>query len=128
MLDGVYFPHRLCRLHDGCQCFASGCGVIDFASVTLQAVLWLLFSTLLIFLARRLFTPRRKRSPLDEATEGETLSEISPGQAGRVLYEGNSWRARCEDEEQAIAAHQKVYILRREGNTLIVVPQNILHS
>ncbi|PSO51542.1 MAG: hypothetical protein BRC34_15190 [Cyanobacteria bacterium QH_1_48_107] len=95
---------------------------------TLQAVLWLLFSTLLIFLARRLFTPRRKRSPLDEATEGETLSEISPGHAGRVLYEGNSWRARCEDEEQAIAAHQKVYILRREGNTLIVVPQNILHS
>ncbi|MEC5031730.1 MAG: NfeD family protein [Oscillatoria sp. PMC 1051.18] len=95
--------------------------------ISLQVALWLIFSTLLIFLSRRFFAPKRPATTLEAAREGETLSEIPPGQAGRVLYEGNSWRAKCEDEETAIAANQRVYVLRREGNTLIVMPHNILH-
>ena len=95
---------------------------------TLQVVLWLIFSAALVFLSRRFFTPRRRASTIDAAREGETLTDILPGKTGRVLYEGNSWRARCEDEQSAIAPYQKVYVLRREGNTLIVLPQNILHS
>jgi membrane protein implicated in regulation of membrane protease activity len=57
---------------------------------------------------------------------GETLTEILPGQAGRVLYEGNSWRARCDDDKLSLAPGQKVYVVSREGTTLIVMPENIL--
>ncbi len=91
-----------------------------------QVVLWLSLSTALVFLSRRLLPPSAASKNLD-ARDAETLTEIPAGQAGRVLYEGNSWRARCEDEAEAIAPNEKVYIVRREGTTLIVVPKNLLH-
>jgi len=56
----------------------------------------------------------------------ETLTEIPAGKEGRVLYEGNLW-ARCDDHNLAIAPNQKVYLVRREGTTLIVLPENLLH-
>ncbi len=93
----------------------------------LQVVLWLLLSTGLVFLSRR-FLPHPSASKKLDAIEAQTLTEIPPGETGRVLYEGNSWRARCEDEMEAIAPNQKVYVVRREGNTLIVVPRNLLYS
>ena len=93
----------------------------------LQVVLWMAFSAVLIFLSRR-FLPRSKPSTLEDATEAETLTEILPGQTGRVIYEGNSWQARCEDHKLAIAPKQKVYVVGRKGTTLIVVPESLLHS
>jgi membrane protein implicated in regulation of membrane protease activity len=92
----------------------------------LQVVLWLLLSTALVFLSRRFLPPPRASKNL-EAKEAQTLTEIPAGETGRVLYEGNSWRARCEDDTEAIASNQKVYVVRREGTTLIVLPQNLLH-
>jgi membrane protein implicated in regulation of membrane protease activity len=89
-------------------------------------VLWLLLSTTFVFLSRR-FLPNSRASKSLDAKEAQTLTEIPAGQTGRVLYEGNSWRARCEDEAEALAPNQKVYVVRREGTTLIVVPQNLLH-
>ncbi|WP_315790498.1 NfeD family protein [Fischerella sp. JS2] len=89
----------------------------------LQLVVWLLLSVVLIVLCRRLVTPVRGKSKLQDATTAETLTEISPGKAGRVLYEGNSWRARCYDDHLAIAPNQRVYVVRREGTTLIVMPE-----
>ncbi|WP_293023318.1 MULTISPECIES: NfeD family protein [unclassified Moorena] len=94
---------------------------------TLQVGLWLLLSTASVFLSRRLMPPARVGKNLD-AMEAQTLTEILPGQTGRVLYEGNSWRARCEDYADAIASNQKVYVVRREGTTLIVVPHHLLHD
>jgi membrane protein implicated in regulation of membrane protease activity len=91
-----------------------------------QVVLWLSLSTALVFLSRR-FLPASAASKNLDARDAETLTEIPAGQTGRVLYEGNSWRARCEDEAEAIAPNEKVYIVRREGTTLIVVPKNLLH-
>jgi len=93
----------------------------------LQVVLWLSLSTVLVWLSRR-FLPHPRASKSLDAKEAQTLTEIPVGQTGRVIYEGNSWRARCEDELEAIAPKQKVYVVRREGNTLIVVPKNLLHS
>ena len=93
----------------------------------LQVVVWLFFSTALVFLSRR-FLPHPRVSKTLDAKDAQTLTEIPAGQTGRVLYEGNSWRARCEDGMEAIAANQSVYVVRREGNTLIVVPRNLLHS
>ena len=95
---------------------------------SLQMVLWLLLSSSLIFASRRVFTPKRHRNNLGDDGEGETLTAIAPGKTGRVLYEGNSWRAKCDLETQAIAPHEKVYVLRQEGTTLIVLPAKILDS
>ncbi len=90
---------------------------------SLQVVLWLLFSTLLIFLSRRFFTPKKNLSNLGDDREGQTLTMIPAGETGRVLYEGNSWRAKCADEDHDITEGESIYIVGREGNTLIVLPK-----
>lgn len=92
-----------------------------------QVGLWLVLSVLLTILMRRL-VPKSKHRAIEDAREAQTLTEIPPGQTGRVLYEGNSWQARCEDDEMVIAPHQKVYVVRRQGTTLIVLPQHLLHG
>jgi membrane protein implicated in regulation of membrane protease activity len=93
--------------------------------LTLQVILWLVLSATSIALSRRFLTPKPKLSRLTSDTEGETITEITPGQAGRVLYEGNSWRAVCADENLAIAPREKVYIVERKGNTLIILPARL---
>ncbi|BAY83498.1 hypothetical protein NIES267_29870 [Calothrix parasitica NIES-267] len=94
----------------------------------LQALCWLLLSGSLIVLTRKYISPPRRKSKIRDAVLGETITEIPAGRTGRVLYEGNSWRARCDDEHAFIAPYQRVYVVRREGTTLIVMPENILHS
>jgi membrane protein implicated in regulation of membrane protease activity len=89
-------------------------------SLNFQIFLWIVLSLLLVYVSRR-FVNRKAALKLD-ATEAETLTEILPGRTGRVLYEGNSWAARCEDTEAVIAAHQRVYIVGRKGTTLLVLP------
>lgn len=87
-----------------------------------QVAIWLLGATLLVIVSRR-FIPKRNRSiHLQDAIEGETLTEILPGKVGRVLYEGNSWRAECQDQTLTLSPSQKVYVVGRNGNTLIVYP------
>ncbi|PZO41119.1 MAG: hypothetical protein DCF19_10290 [Pseudanabaena frigida] len=90
----------------------------------LQILAWMLISGALVNLSRR-FIPRDSHQ-LKEASEGITLTEIPAGQTGRVQHEGVSWKARCDDPNVAIATQQKVIILRRQGNTLVVVPENWL--
>ena len=96
--------------------------------LSLQVILWLGLSTGFILLSRR-FVPKAKKSrSIQDAVVAETLTAIAPGKEGRVIYEGNSWRARCEDKENAIAPSEKVYVVRREGTLLIVLPENVLDS
>ena len=96
--------------------------------LSLQVILWLGLSTSFILLSRR-FVPKAKKSrSIQDAVVAETLTAIAPGKEGRVIYEGNSWRARCEDKENAIAPYEKVYVVRREGTLLIVLPENVLDS
>lgn len=96
--------------------------------LSLQVALWMVFSTSLVILSRRFFTPNPRRAHIRDYKEGETLTAIAPGKTGRVLYEGNSWRAQCDLEYEGIAPHEKVYVLREEGTTLIVFPAKILES
>lgn len=91
-----------------------------------QVILWLGTSTLLIFGVRRLL-PQKDAPVLRDSVEARTLTEIPPGETGRVLYEGNSWQARCDDPRMEIAPGQRVYVVRRQGTTLIVMPENLLH-
>ncbi|MBD2194413.1 MULTISPECIES: NfeD family protein [Calothrix] len=98
------------------------------SSVWLQVFAWLFLSTLLVFGSRRFVQPRRRNTKIQNAITAETLTEIPAGKTGRVLYEGNSWQARCDDDKLSISSHQRVYVVRREGTTLIVMPENLLHS
>lgn len=96
--------------------------------LSIQVILWLGLSTTIVLLSRR-FVPQAKKSrSIQDAVTAETLTEIAPGKEGRVIYEGNSWRARCEYRENAIAPYEKVYVVRREGTLLIVIPANVLDS
>lgn len=99
--------------------------VAGFIPFNLQIVLWMGLSALLVLLSRRLFGQSKATRTLDDK-EAETLTEIAAGQTGRVLYEGNSWAARCEDEELTIAPQQKVYVVGRKGTTLLVIPQTMM--
>lgn len=93
----------------------------------IQVTLWLVLSIILVMLVRR-FMPTGKPKPIDDDKEATTLTEIPAGQTGRVLFEGNSWQARCGDQDLAIASNQAVYVIGRKGTTLIVMPENLLHS
>ena len=96
--------------------------------LSLQVILWLGLSTSFILLSRRFLPKAKKSRSIQDAVIAETLTAIAPGKEGRVIYEGNSWRARCEDKDNAIAPYEKVYVVRREGTLLIVLPENVLDS
>ncbi len=99
--------------------------VVPQLSFGLQVLVWLVLSVVLTLATRRL-VPKGKAATSFDAAEAKTLTEIPAGQTGRVLYEGNSWAARCSDDEVAIAPNQSVYVVGRKGTTLIVMPQNLL--
>lgn len=90
----------------------------------IQIAYWMGLSTACVIWIRPMFL-KNKNSPIREATEARTISEILPGQIGEVLYEGSLWQATCDEHIEPIPANQKVYVLRREGNTLIVVPKKL---
>lgn len=94
-------------------------------NLILQVVLWLILSVVLTLLVRRLL-PSKTHHTIQDSREAQTLTAILPGQTGRVIYEGNSWQARCEDEGMTIAPNQRVYVVDRRGTTLIVIPESLL--
>jgi membrane protein implicated in regulation of membrane protease activity len=93
----------------------------------LQIALWAVLSLVFIFLLKR-FVPKRTPYTLQDSTEARTLTAIPPGQTGRVLYEGNSWQARCDDETITIPADHPVVVVSRKGNTLFVIPESALKA
>jgi len=93
-----------------------------------QIFYWMGLSLAGVIWVRPTFTHWKNNFSLPQTVEAKTLTEILPGETGRVLYEGNSWQACCQDQELKIAANQKVFVLRREGNTLIVAPEFFFHS
>lgn len=95
--------------------------------VSIQVGLWLVFSVLTVLVLRR-FLPKRTPYTLAASTEARTITAIPPGETGRVLYEGNSWQARCEDYQTEIPTHQRVIVVGRQGNTLLVIPEHALNA
>lgn len=94
---------------------------IVLPSPPLQVLLWVVLSVVMIRAARR-WVDRPGTKHHWDAIEGQTLTAIAPGRDGRVLYEGQSWAARCQDPDQAIAPQTPVYIVGRQGTTLWVMP------
>lgn len=91
-----------------------------------QIALWMVFSLAFVLLSGRLLPKSKSSSQTGDDLTGEMLTEILPGQSGRVMYEGASWRAESDYEERPIRAGEKVYVVRKQGNTLIVLPQKLL--
>jgi membrane protein implicated in regulation of membrane protease activity len=119
------FPTAFVALMMGASAIAVAAISLVIPSPAVQVILWLVLSTLGTIFSRRWLSPAKSTSLLRDSHEGETLTEISSGAAGRVLYEGNSWRAICGDEKLAISCGKKVYIVGRQGNTLIVLPAEL---
>ncbi|ELR96857.1 NfeD family protein [Gloeocapsa sp. PCC 73106] len=98
-------------------------------SFAMQVVLWLFLSSLSVWLLQRWSTALVKPKMVGgDDLEGETITAIPAGKTGRVLYEGNSWQAKAADHTQEIAPQEKVYIVRREGNTLIVASEKMFKN
>lgn len=97
-----------------------------FPSFGTQVSIWLVLSVLATWALKR-FVPQRTPSTLAEATEARTITAIPAGKTGRVLYEGNSWQARSEDAEAVIGADEQVIVVGRQGNTLLIVPERLIH-
>ncbi|MGD1910640.1 MAG: NfeD family protein [Rivularia sp. (in: cyanobacteria)] len=127
-LSELFIPTAFVAFMMGISAFLVALLSLVLGNLWLQALCWLLLSTSLIVLSRKYISPPRRKSKIRDAILAETITEIPAGKTGRVLYEGNSWRARCDDDKVLIAPYQRVYIVRREGTTLIVMPENILHS
>ncbi|MEB3359711.1 MAG: NfeD family protein [Synechococcales bacterium] len=96
-------------------------------SFGVQVAVWLLLSVVFLVLARRLM-PKAVPAMIRDSQEARTLTAIPAGKTGRVIYEGASWQARCDDDQVAIAPEELVYVVSRRGNTLVVVPERLLHS
>lgn len=126
MMEAI-LPTAFVELTLGISAIIVGLVALVVPQVSLQVVLWFVLSVVLAIAFRR-FVPVRKSRLIEDSREAQTLTEILPGQTGRVLYEGNSWQARCDDQQMAIAPNQRVYVVERQGTTLIVVPEHELHS
>ncbi len=87
----------------------------------------MVFSTVFVLVSWRLI-PKGKVRAIADSQEAKTLTEIPPGETGRVIYEGNSWQARCEDTSATIPPNQNVIVVGQKGTTLIVLPEKLLHS
>jgi membrane protein implicated in regulation of membrane protease activity len=119
-------PTAFVALTMGLSAIVVACLIQGFAVLApqlgLQIGLWMGLSIGLTILVRAL--PRRpKRRSLVDDTQGKTLTAIAPGETGRVLYEGNSWQARCADDSLAIEADRSVYVVEHRGTTLVVMPE-----
>ncbi len=118
----LVFPTAFVELMMGISAIAVALIALAVPNFGLQVALWLILSTLLVIVSRRFVPKRSKKLDNQDAIEAEALTAIEPGKSGRVLYEGNSWRAECQDQQITISEAQKVYVVGRKGNTLIVYP------
>jgi membrane protein implicated in regulation of membrane protease activity len=123
----VFLPTAFVESTLGVSAFVVALVSLVLPSFNLQIALWAVLSLVCIILLRR-FVPKRTPSVLRESTEARTLTPIAPGEAGRVLYEGNSWQARCDDESITISENQPVVVVSRRGNTLYVMPESALRG
>lgn len=84
-----------------------------------QVVLWMALSLVLFGISRSFVRPRSQTRNLD-ADYAFTVTEILPGETGRVNYEGQSWSAQLDDPTAQLSANQKVRVIDRQGTMLIV--------
>lgn len=122
------FPTAFVSFMMGIAAFLVAIVSLFLPQYTILMGLWLIFATGLIILSRRFFTPKHKVSITGDDEEAKAISGIPAGCTGRVLYEGNSWQAKCADEARDIAPNESVYVVGKQGNTLIILPSRMLEA
>jgi membrane protein implicated in regulation of membrane protease activity len=85
----------------------------------MQVVLWMVLSLMLFGVSQSFVRPRSAARKLD-ADYAFTMTEILPGETGRVNYEGQSWSAQLDDPTAQLSPEQKVRVIDRQGTLLIV--------
>ena len=85
----------------------------------LQVVLWMILSLGLFRVSQSFIRPRSQARKLD-ADYAYTMTEILPGETGRVNYEGQSWSAQLDDPTAYLEPKQKVRVIHRQGTLLII--------
>lgn len=123
----LIFPTAFVSFMMGIAALAVAVVSLFFPQNALLISLWLIFSIALTIISRRFFTPKRKTGITGDDLEAKAVGGIPAGTTGRVLYEGNSWQAKCADEARDIAPNEAVYVLEKQGNTLIVLPMKMLN-
>lgn len=103
----LFVPTAFVEFMMGLSAFAVAGISLVLPSPPLQVALWLILSVGSIATTRRLL-PHRVVRLIEDAKEAETLTEMVPGQAGRVVYEGISWRAKLDEGwSEAIALNNR---------------------
>ncbi|WP_017297603.1 NfeD family protein [Nodosilinea nodulosa] len=123
----LFLPTGFVESTLGISAFIVAVIALGVPSFTFQMVVWVALSLVFTF-SLRWFLPKRTPYILQDSTEARTLTAIPPGKVGRVIYEGNSWQARCDDETITIGADQPVVVVSRKGNTLYVIPESALRA
>jgi membrane protein implicated in regulation of membrane protease activity len=95
-----------------------------FLPPALQVIVWVIFAGVFVWFSQR-WIPRNLPE-LTETSTGVTITEIPPGEFGRVKWEGVSWRAICDDPTLSIGENVRVQILYKKGTTLVVLPENYI--
>lgn len=106
----------------GLAAIITAIAALTVVALSQQIFIWGLLSIALAVLMRGM-VPRVSKG-LRRSTYAEVSELIPQGGVGHVAYEGSLWRARCQDDEVAIAIGQRVLVVGREGTTLIVIPEH----
>ncbi|MGQ9837402.1 MAG: NfeD family protein [Cyanobacteriota bacterium] len=94
--------------------------------IWVQFSAWVGLSLVLLILSRRLVP--HPSVQLEESREARAVTAIPAGKRGRVSYLGSTWNAKCSIPTLEIQAGQDLYVVERQGNTLIVMPAKMLNS
>jgi len=91
-----------------------------------QLVVWGTLSAVFTSLTRRLVP--KASTQMEEPREARSIAPIPAGELGRVSYQGSIWNAKCSIPELEIPAEQALYVVERQGNTLLVMPAKMLQE
>lgn len=93
---------------------------LSVSDLAIQMLLWGVLAIALALIMQGLVPTRT--TELDSPQEADVSQAIPAGGEGEVAYEGSFWRARCQVSDLEIALGQRVHVVDRQGNTLIVLP------
>ncbi|MEL6223516.1 MAG: NfeD family protein [Cyanobacteria bacterium J06626_14] len=99
---------------------------LSVPSISVQLIVWSILSLALAIVLRGLVGQKTK--PSQWQTEAEVTMTIPEGRVGEVAYEGTLWKAKCDIADLQVSQGELVYVVGRQGNTLLVMPVRFMNS
>jgi len=94
---------------------------LTITNISVQFLIWAILAVVMALIMRSM-VPAESASGLEEPQEAEVQTTIPRGGVGEVIYEGSYWSARCQVSDVTITAGERVRVVGRQGNTLMVLP------